>query len=79
MPKSRKKKDIIDSPSDVLLIRFFPDGNMWCAMVGENLQEGRSGFGKTPAKALKKLAKDFEDGKPWTMELGNVRIGGKDA
>lgn len=28
------------------------DGNMWCALHGENLQEGIAGFGPTPAKAL---------------------------
>lgn len=28
------------------------DGDMWCALYGENLQEGVSGFGETPARAL---------------------------
>ena len=28
------------------------DGDMWCALHGENLQEGVCGFGPTPAKAL---------------------------
>lgn len=28
------------------------DGNMWCALYGENLQEGVAGFGETPAKAM---------------------------
>lgn len=32
--------------------RLFVDGDMWCALYGENLQEGIAGFGKTPAKAL---------------------------
>jgi hypothetical protein len=36
----------------VLKPRLFKDGNMWCALHGENLQEGVSGFGPTPAKAL---------------------------
>lgn len=27
------------------------DGNQWCALFGENLQEGVAGFGDTPAKA----------------------------
>lgn len=27
------------------------DGNQWCALYGENLQEGVAGFGDTPAKA----------------------------
>jgi hypothetical protein len=29
----------------------FPDGNKWCALYGDNLQEGVAGFGDTPAEA----------------------------
>ncbi|WP_283177869.1 hypothetical protein [Gemmobacter sp. 24YEA27] len=36
----------------VLKPRLFKDGNAWCALHGENLQEGVAGFGDTPAKAL---------------------------
>ena len=28
------------------------DGNMWCALYGENLQEGIAGFGETAAAAM---------------------------
>jgi hypothetical protein len=28
------------------------DGNQWCALFGDNLQEGVSGFGNTPADAM---------------------------
>lgn len=28
------------------------DGNMWCALYGDDLQVGLAGFGETPAKAL---------------------------
>jgi len=28
------------------------DGNQWCALYGENLQDGVSGFGDTPYKAM---------------------------
>ena len=28
------------------------DGTMWCALYGENLQEGVTGFGETPEKAM---------------------------
>jgi hypothetical protein len=27
------------------------DGNQWCALYGDNLQDGVAGFGDTPAKA----------------------------
>lgn len=28
------------------------DGNMWCALLGENLATGLAGFGSTPAEAM---------------------------
>ncbi len=31
---------------------LFQDGTQWCAMYGENLQEGVAGFGDTPEKAM---------------------------
>jgi len=33
--------------------RLFIDGNQWCALYGENLQDGVAGFGDTPSKALR--------------------------
>ena len=33
------------------------DGNQWCALYGENLQDGVAGFGDTPADA----ANDFDN------------------
>lgn len=43
-------------PFMLLRPRMFPDGNMWCALYGDNLQEGVAGFGETPEKA----AVDFD-------------------
>lgn len=31
---------------------LFPDGDKWCALFGDNLQVGVSGFGDTPAAAM---------------------------
>ena len=28
------------------------DGNQWCVLYGDNLQEGIAGFGSTPEKAI---------------------------
>jgi hypothetical protein len=28
------------------------DGDQWCALYGENLQDGVAGFGDTPEKAM---------------------------
>lgn len=36
------------------------DGDMWCALLGENLQEGVAGFGDTPQEALEKLISNHE-------------------
>lgn len=30
---------------------IFIDGNKWCALYGENLQDGVAGFGDSPAEA----------------------------
>lgn len=38
-------------PFMLLRPRMFPDGNKWCALYGDNLQEGVAGFGDTPAQA----------------------------
>lgn len=32
--------------------RLFKDGNMWCALLGNNVQDGIVGFGESPYKAL---------------------------
>lgn len=39
-------------PSVVFKPTLSKDSNMWCALFGENLQEGVAGFGETPAKAM---------------------------
>lgn len=38
-------------PFMLLRPRMFPDGNQWCALYGDNLQEGVAGFGDTPEQA----------------------------
>ncbi|HEU4771864.1 MAG TPA: hypothetical protein VFS68_06875 [Candidatus Udaeobacter sp.] len=43
-------------PFMLLRPRVFPDGSQWCALYGENLQDGVAGFGDTPAHA----AQDFD-------------------
>ena len=39
-------------PSVVFKPTLAKDGDMWCALFGDNLQEGVAGFGETPAKAM---------------------------
>lgn len=38
-------------PFMLLRPKMYPDGNAWCALYGDNLQEGVAGFGDTPAAA----------------------------
>lgn len=39
------------------------DGDKWCALFGENLQEGVSGFGDTPDEAMTAFDKAWWEGK----------------
>lgn len=39
------------TPTVLMRPAIFADGDMWCALYGENLQEGVAGFGETPEKA----------------------------
>lgn len=39
-------------PCAVYKPRIFIDGDQWCALYGENLQDGVAGFGKSPADAM---------------------------
>ena len=49
-------------PFFLLRPKIYPDGNQWCALYGENLQEGVCGFGDTPELA----ACDFD--KSWISQ-----------
>lgn len=50
-------------PSVLFRPRLFPDGDRWCALYGDNLQEGVAGFGSTPAGAMA----DFDQA--WVMRI----------
>jgi len=39
-------------PSAVYRPRVYIDGNKWCALYGENIQDGVAGFGDSPAAAM---------------------------
>jgi len=50
-------------PSVLMHPKISIDGNQWCALYGENLQDGVAGFGDSPAKAME----DFD--KSWYKDL----------
>ena len=54
-------------PSVMYRPSLSPDGDQWCALYGENLQEGVAGFGRTPAEAMA----DFDQA--WTTGLAIVQ------
>jgi hypothetical protein len=39
-------------PSAIYKPKVFRDGDAWCALYGDNIQEGVCGFGDTPANAV---------------------------
>lgn len=41
-----------EHPSAIYRPKLFPDGNKWCALYGDNIQDGVCGFGDTPADAI---------------------------
>jgi len=40
------------TPSAIFRPRIFIDGNQWCALYGDDLQNGVAGFGDSPANAV---------------------------
>ena len=39
--------------------RLYIDGDQWCALYGENIQDGVCGFGDTPGKAMEAFDSAF--------------------
>jgi hypothetical protein len=46
-------------PCVVFQPKLSMDGNQWCALYGDNLQEGVAGFGDAPAKAMSDFDKQW--------------------
>lgn len=61
-------------PSVMLRPKVFIDGSHWCALYGDNLQDGVAGFGDSPAKAMS----EFD--RAWLTPLTpNVSLEGRSA
>ena len=54
-------------PSMMLKPRLSIDGNQWCALHGENLQDGVAGFGDSPELAYL----DFD--RAWCAKISEVK------
>jgi hypothetical protein len=55
---------LLDAVMDSTTVSLSKDGNMYCALLGENLAEGDSGFAPTPADALRSLAAALDRAAP---------------
>lgn len=49
--EAQNTEQLRQRPHVIMRPRIFPDGNMWCALYGADLQMGVAGFGKSPAEA----------------------------
>lgn len=64
---------LYESPSAIYRPALSIDGNQWCALYGENLQDGVAGFGDSPAAAMW----DFD--KNWHAKLCTPADGSQNA
>ncbi len=46
-------------PSTLMRPKVYPDGNQWCVLYGDNLQEGVAGFGDSPELAMADFDKNW--------------------
>lgn len=53
------QSELFFSPFNILKPKVFLDGDSWCALYGDNLQEGICGFGRTPYQAAIDFNKSF--------------------
>ena len=51
------------TPTAIMRPTVEPDGNMWCALYGKNIQEGVAGFGETPQKACEDFDRNWHNQK----------------
>jgi hypothetical protein len=57
-----------EAPSVLFRPKLSIDGDQWCALYGDNLQEGVAGFGNSPAEAMY----DFD--KEWFKKLPKKEV-----
>lgn len=55
-----------ERPSALYRPRLSVDGNQWCALYGDNLQDGVAGFGDSPEAAMAAFDR------AWTAPLRSV-------
>lgn len=48
-----------EEPSAIYRPKIYMDGDQWCALYGDNLQDGVCGFGDSPALAMNDFNKNW--------------------
>jgi len=51
------KVEVLETEQQMVIMKMlkpkiYKDGNKWCVLYGENIQDGVVGFGDTPIKAI---------------------------
>lgn len=65
----------LDRPSVLYRPTLSADGDMWCALLGEDLQVGLAGFGETPAKAMAAFDEAFRNARtPTATRLAATQV-----
>jgi len=49
----------LSRPAVIWKVRVFPDENKWCALYGEDIQNGVAGFGDTPDAATRDFDRNW--------------------
>lgn len=60
-------------PSVLYRPRIFVDGTKWCALYGDNLQDGVAGFGDSPAEAMDEFNSN------WHAKIKTTKAKGSEA
>lgn len=55
-------QDSLTAPRILMKPTLSPDGDMWCAMYGEDPVQGVVGFGETPAQAMAAFDEEWRTG-----------------
>jgi len=64
----------MQNPSAIFRPKLSIDGNQWCALYGDNLQEGVCGFGNSPAKAMQDFDREWYKALP--VKESTLQTGG---
>jgi hypothetical protein len=60
--------DMPDPIIEALKPKIFPDGDQWCCIYGENLQESICGYGDTAAMAVGNFVQNY-----YSQKVGRIK------